>query len=160
MSSRRVCGLAGIQLSGKREAKQARPLSVKEIQDLHRAAASVTNRQAICCLWHTVGAGTATRWQWKMCCMITRKVPGMFNSGPSTTRVASRWETRKLVQLPVEGKTSGVQYWPTALPAARTPRPAHFQGPGVVPMTSRVNIEHQTLAKTQHQSRKKKAGRS
>lgn len=38
------------------------------------------------------------------------------------------------------------QYWPTAVPAARTPRPADFQGPGVVPMTPRVNIEHQTLA--------------
>ena len=99
VSSRRVCGLAGIQLSGKREAKQARPLSVKEIQDLHRAAASVTNRQAICCLWHTVGAGTATRWQWKMCCMITRKVPGMFNSGPSTTRVASR-QPRRVSSFP------------------------------------------------------------
>ena len=30
VSSRRVCGLADIQLSGKREAKQARPLTVKE----------------------------------------------------------------------------------------------------------------------------------
>ena len=36
--SRRVCGLADIQLSGKRKAKQARPLSVKEMQDLHRVA--------------------------------------------------------------------------------------------------------------------------
>ena len=27
------------------------------------------------------------------------------------------------------------------------PKPAEFQGPGVVPMTRRVNIEHQTLAK-------------
>lgn len=43
VSSRRVCGLADIQLSGKREAKQARPLSVKEMQVLHRAAACVTN---------------------------------------------------------------------------------------------------------------------
>jgi len=43
VSSRRVCGLADIQLSGKREAKQARPLSVKEMQDLHRAAACVTS---------------------------------------------------------------------------------------------------------------------
>ena len=25
------------------------------------------------------------------------------------------------------------QYWPTALPVCRTPRPAEFQGPGVVP---------------------------
>ena len=38
VSSRRVCGLADVQLSGKREAKQARPLSVKEVQDLHRVA--------------------------------------------------------------------------------------------------------------------------
>ena len=41
----------------------------------------------------------------------------------------------------------GSQYWPTALPICRTPRPAEFQGPGVVPMTPRVNIQHQTLAK-------------
>ena len=27
------------------------------------------------------------------------------------------------------------QYWPTAIPICRTPRPAEFQGPGVVPMT-------------------------
>ena len=40
VSSRRVCGLADIQLSGKREAKQARPLTVKEAQDLHRVASS------------------------------------------------------------------------------------------------------------------------
>ena len=33
-----MCGLADIQLSGKREAKQARPLSIKEVQDLHRVA--------------------------------------------------------------------------------------------------------------------------
>ena len=39
------------------------------------------------------------------------------------------------------------QYWPTAMPICRTPRPAEFQGPGVVPMTPRVNIEHQILAK-------------
>ena len=38
VSSRRVCGLADIQLSGKREAKQARPLTVKEAQDLYRVA--------------------------------------------------------------------------------------------------------------------------
>jgi len=38
------------------------------------------------------------------------------------------------------------QYWPTPLPADRTPRPADFQGPGVVPITPRANIEHQTLA--------------
>ena len=33
-----MCGLADIQLSGKREATRARPLSVKEVQDLHRVA--------------------------------------------------------------------------------------------------------------------------
>lgn len=38
------------------------------------------------------------------------------------------------------------QYWPTAVPAARTPRPADFQEAGVVPIMPRVNIEHQTLA--------------
>ena len=42
VSSRRVCGLADIQLSGKREAKQARPLTVKEAQDLHRVASCST----------------------------------------------------------------------------------------------------------------------
>ena len=40
---------------------------------------------------------------------------------------------------------------PTALPICRTPKPAEFQGPGVVPMTPRVNIEHQTLAKPAEQ---------
>ena len=34
-----------------------------------------------------------------------------------------------------------------ALPVCRTPRPADFQGPGVVPMTPKVNIEHQILGK-------------
>ena len=42
VSSRRVCRLADIQLSGEREAKQARPLSVKEAQDLHRVASCST----------------------------------------------------------------------------------------------------------------------
>ena len=42
VSSRRVCGLADIQLSGKREAKQARPLTVKEAQDIHRVASCGT----------------------------------------------------------------------------------------------------------------------
>ena len=37
-----MCGLADIQLSGKREAKRARPLSVKEVQDLHRVASCGT----------------------------------------------------------------------------------------------------------------------
>ena len=37
-----MCGLADIQLSGKREAKQARPLTVKEAQDLHRVASCST----------------------------------------------------------------------------------------------------------------------
>ena len=40
---------------------------------------------------------------------------------------------------------------PRALPICRTPKPAEFQGPGVVPMTPRVNIEHQTLAKPAEQ---------
>ena len=44
------------------------------------------------------------------------------------------------------------QYLPTAPPICRTPRPAEFQGPGVVPMTPRVNIEHQTLAKPTEES--------
>ena len=43
------------------------------------------------------------------------------------------------------------QYWPTAMPIGRTPKPAEFQGPGVVPMTPRVNIEHQTLTKPAEQ---------
>ena len=34
-----------------------------------------------------------------------------------------------------------------ALPVCRTPRPAEFQGPGVVPMIPNVNIEHQILEK-------------
>ena len=42
VSSRRVCGLADIQLSGKREAKQDRPLTVKEAQDLRRVASCST----------------------------------------------------------------------------------------------------------------------
>ena len=41
-ADRRVCGLADIQLSGKREAKQARPLSVKEVQGLQRVASCGT----------------------------------------------------------------------------------------------------------------------
>ncbi len=41
VSSRRVCGLADIQLSGKREAKQGRPLTVKA-QDIHRVASCGT----------------------------------------------------------------------------------------------------------------------
>ena len=44
------------------------------------------------------------------------------------------------------------QYWPTALPVCCTPRPAEFQGPRVVPMTPRVNIEHQNLAKPAEES--------
>ena len=72
--------------------------------------------------------------QWKMCCMITRKVPGMFNSGPCKYHKGNKsaakkslllpivgssagvgapswvqcwWETRKLAQLPIEGKLNG-----------------------------------------------------
>ena len=44
------------------------------------------------------------------------------------------------------------QYWPTAMPMCRTPRPADFQGPGVVPMTPKVNIEHQILGKPAEES--------
>ena len=39
------------------------------------------------------------------------------------------------------------QYWPTAMPVCRTPRPADFQGPGVVPMTPKVNIEREVWLK-------------
>ena len=39
------------------------------------------------------------------------------------------------------------QYWRTVLPVCRTPRATDFQGPGVVPMTPKVNIEHQILGK-------------
>ena len=44
------------------------------------------------------------------------------------------------------------QYWPTAMPVCRTPRPADFQGPGVVPMTPKVNIEHEILGQQPEES--------
>ena len=44
------------------------------------------------------------------------------------------------------------QYWPTVMPVCRTPSPADFQGPGVVPMTPKVNIKHQILGKPAEES--------
>ena len=44
------------------------------------------------------------------------------------------------------------QYWPTAMPVCCTPRPADFQGPGVVPITPKVNIEHQILGNPAEES--------
>ena len=289
VSSRRVCGLADIQLSGKREAKQARPLTVKEAQDLHRVASCSTRHlvdrivasHLLLMMYcrrrhsdtlavedvlhdHSEGAGyvqlrTKFHKGSKSAAKKSLLLPIVGSSAGvgSPSWVQSWWETRSLANLPVEGHlgaplmpapalhsdtqwstrpltsteitamlrsllgvfddtrltshslkttclswcakadvsrehrrilgrhTSAVvdadsiysrdlmygpvvtlekvmsaicegrfnpdaprsQYWPTAMPICRTPKPADFQGPGVVPMTPRVNIEHQTLAK-------------
>ena len=288
VSSRRVCGLADIQLSGKREAKQARPLTVKEAQDLHRVASCSTRHlvdrivasHLLLMMYcrcrhsdtlavedvlhdHSEGAGyvqlrTKYHKGSKSAAKKSLLLPIVGSSAGvgSPSWAQSWWETRTMVSLPVEGqlmpapalhsdtqstrpltsteitamlrsllgvfddtrltshslkttclswcakgdvsrehrrilgrRTSAVvdadsiysrdlmygpvvalekvmsaicegrfnpdaprsQCWPTALPICRTPKPAEFQGPGVVPMTPRVNIEHQTLAKPAEQ---------
>ena len=113
MSSRRVCGLADIQLSGKREAKQARPLSVKEAQDLHRVASCSTR--------HLVDRIVASHLLLMMYCrcrhsdtLAVEDVLHDHSEGAGYVQLRTKYHkgsksaARKSLLLPIVGSSAGV----------------------------------------------------
>ena len=140
VSSRRVCGLADIQLSGKREAKQARPLSVKEAQDLHRVASSSAR--------HLVDRVVASHLLLMMYCrcrhsdtVAVEDVLHDHSEGAGYVQLRTKFHkgsksaAKKSLLLPIVGSSAGVgtpswvQSWWETRRMANLPVEGHLEAP-------------------------------
>ena len=140
VSSRRVCGLADIQLSGKREAKQARPLTVKEAQDLHRVAS--------CSARHLVDRIVASHLLLMMYCrcrhsdtLAVEDVLHDHSEGAGYVQLRTKFHkgsksaAKKSLLLPIVGSSAGVgspswvQSWWETRTMASLPVEGHLGAP-------------------------------
>ena len=154
VSSRRVCGLADIQLSGKREAKQARPLTVKEAQDLHRVASCSTR--------HLVDRIVASHLLLMMYCrcrhsdtLAVEDVLHDHSEGAGYVQLRTKFHkgsksaAKKSLLLPIVGSSAGVgspswvQSWWETRTLANLPVEGHLGAPLMpAPALFRYAVEH------------------
>ena len=109
VSGRRVCGLADIQLSGKREAKH----TVKEAQDLHRVASCGTRH-----LVDRIGASHLLLMMYCRCrhsdTVAVEDVPHDHSEGAGYVQLRTKYHkgsksaAKKSLLLPIVGSSAGV----------------------------------------------------